>query len=119
MESAERKRTKCVLLESHARFRHYTESASDWFWQTDPDHPVTDISGRRICANTDKTAVIGRSCLWFAADLESEPEKWREHLATLERHEPFRNFEYGSIDSEGRRRHLSVSGRPVFDRGGR
>jgi PAS domain S-box-containing protein len=80
---------------------------------------VTDISGRLIGPNTDKTAVIGKSCLSFAADLESEPEKWREHLAILERREPFRNFEHGSIDSEGRRRHLSVSGRPVFDRDGR
>jgi PAS domain S-box-containing protein len=118
-ENAERRRTEGALLESQERFRDYAETASDWFWETGPDHLVTDISGRLIGPNTDKAAVIGKSCLSFAADLESEPEKWREHLAILERHEPFRNFEHGSIDAEGRRRHVSVSGRPVFDRDGR
>jgi PAS domain S-box-containing protein len=119
-ENAERKRTEGALLESQERFRDYAETASDWFWETGPDHLFTDISGRLIGPNTDKTAVIGKSRLSFAADLESEPEKWREHLAILERHEPFRNFEHWcTTDTEGSQRHVSVSGRPVFDRDGR
>jgi PAS domain S-box-containing protein len=118
-ENVERKRTEGALLESQERFRDYAETASDWFWETGPDHLFTDISGRLVGPNTDKTVVIGKSCLSFSADLESEPEKWREHLAILERHEPFRNFEHGVIDADGRRRHVTVSGRPVFDRDGR
>jgi PAS domain S-box-containing protein len=119
IENAERKRTEGALLESRERFRDYAETASDWFWETGPDHLFTDISGWLIGPNADKSTVIGKSRLSFAADLESEPEKWREHLAILERHEPFRNFEHRSTDGKGGRRHVSVSGRPVFDRDGR
>ena len=119
MENTERKRTEGALLESQERFRDYAETASDWFWETGPDHHFTNISGRLIVSNTGGTAVIGKSRLSLAADLDSEPEKWHEHLAILQRHEPFRNFEHRSFDTEGRRRHVSVSGRPVFDRHGR
>src|SRR5262249_52888974 len=105
-ENAERKRTESALLESQERFRDYAETASDWFWETGPDHLLTDVSGRLIGPNADKTAVIGKSGLSFAADQESEPEKWREQLAALERHEAFRNFEHKCIDAEGRRRHV-------------
>ena len=40
-------------------------------------------------------------------------------MATLERHEPFRNFEYTCRDLAGRLRHVSVNGRPVFAADGR
>jgi signal transduction histidine kinase len=40
-------------------------------------------------------------------------------MALLERHEPFRNFEYGHRDVSGRVHHVSVNGRPVFTADGR
>jgi signal transduction histidine kinase len=40
-------------------------------------------------------------------------------LATLERREPFRSFEYSRRDSTGRLRRVSVNGRPVFAADGR
>ncbi len=63
--------------------------------------------------------MIGKRRLDAAIDHEAEPQKWREHLATLERHEPFRNFEYSRRDSTGQLRHVSVNGRPVFAADGR
>jgi PAS domain S-box-containing protein len=117
-ENSERKRAEEALLESKQRFRDYAETASDWFWESGPEHELTDLSGNLdIFGNRD--AIIGKRRGSLAADLESEPEKWRQHMATLERHESFRNFEYTSTDAEGRLRFLSVSGRPVFDQAGR
>src|SRR5712672_3594184 len=34
----ERKRAEEALRGSEAKFRDYAESASDWYWETDPDH---------------------------------------------------------------------------------
>jgi len=118
-ENSERKRVEEALLESEQRFRDYAETASDWFWESGPDHDSTNVFDKLDAFGIDRDAVIGKRRSFRAADLESEPEKWRQHIATLERHEPFRSFEYRCIDSEGRRRFLSVSGRPIFDAGGR
>jgi len=118
-ENSERKRVEAALLESEQRFRDYAETASDWFWESGPDHAFTNVSGGLGAFGVDRDAVIGKPCSFLAADVESEPEKWRQHMATRERHDAFRSFEYRCIDAEGRWRFLSVSGRPVFDAGGR
>ena len=67
----------------------------------------------------DRASLIGKRRLDAAIDHEAEPQKWREHMATLERHEPFRNFEYSRRDLAGRLRHVSVNGRPIFAADGR
>jgi len=40
----DRKRAEVALRESEERFRDYAETASDWFWETGPDHLVTRVS---------------------------------------------------------------------------
>ena len=107
------------VRDSEQRFRDYAETASDWFWETGPDHVFTYFSERVSAFGLDGEALIGKRRLDVASDYETEPEKWREHLAVLERHEPFRNFEYTSRDSAGRHRYVSVNGRPVFAADGR
>jgi PAS domain S-box-containing protein len=104
---------------SEQRFRDYAETASDWFWETGPDHVFTYISERLGTFGMDRAVMIGKRRLDAATDHEAEPQKWREHMATLERHEPFRNFEYTRSDSAGRPRHVRVNGRPVFAADGR
>src|SRR5262249_28326598 len=80
------------LGRSEQRFRDYAETASDWFWATGPDHRFTYFS-EQVKAH-ERAQLIGK-CRWeVAADVESEPEKWRRHRATLERHEAFRDFVY-------------------------
>jgi PAS domain S-box-containing protein len=118
-ENSERKRVETALIESEQRFRDYAETASDWFWESGPEHTFTKVSGKLDVFGIDHDAIVGKPASFLATDLDSEPEKWRQHMATLERHEPFRNLEYRCIDSAGRRRFLSVSGRPVFDAAGR
>ena len=104
---------------SEQRFRDYAETASDWFWETGPDHHFTYISERLDAFGMDRAALIGKSRIETAMDGGAEPQKWREHMAMLERHEPFRNFEYSRRDQAGRLRHVSVSGRPMFAQDGR
>jgi PAS domain S-box-containing protein len=104
---------------SEQRFRDYAETASDWFWETGPDHHFTYISERLDAFGMDRVGLMGKSRIETAIGSGAEPQKWREHTATLERHEPFRNFEYSRRDTAGRLRHVSVSGRPRFAPDGR
>src|SRR5262249_43994936 len=58
---------------------------------------------------------IGRRRWNAAADLESEPEKWRAHIGAVERHEPFRDFVYRTHSTDERLAYISASGKPIFD----
>ncbi|MDA9501113.1 ATP-binding protein [Bradyrhizobium sp. CCBAU 11357] len=114
-----RRRAEAEARASEERFRDYAETASDWFWETGPDHCFTYLSDRVIAFGMDPKVRIGTRRTDAALDRETEPEKWRAHLATLDRHEPFRKFEYRGRDTRGRTHYFSVNGKPVFDGEGR
>ena len=78
----ERKRAEEALRESEAKFRDYAESASDWFWEIGPDYKFTLLTENAF--GSDAADRIGTACWDRALDLETEPEKWRLLLATLE-----------------------------------
>jgi signal transduction histidine kinase len=65
------------------------------------------------------TSRIGMLRWDFARDLEEEPEKWRIHMATLDAHEPFRDFRYKAASRDGSEVYIAASGKPVFDSEGR
>ncbi|MDN5005550.1 ATP-binding protein [Bradyrhizobium sp. GCM10027634] len=113
-----RRRAEEDARASEQRFRDYAETASDWFWETGPDHRFTYLSDRVTAFGMDKT-MIGKRRTDAAFDRDAEPEKWRAHMAMLDRHEPFRKFEYCGRDTTGRLRHFSVSGQPIFADDGR
>jgi PAS domain S-box-containing protein len=107
------------LEQSEARLRSYALTSSDWFWETDENHRFTYLSDSIRGFGNDPANYIGRTRVEFAADTESEAAKWQEHYATLNRHEPFRDFRYTrTADREGEST-ASTSGDPFFDPAGR
>lgn len=114
-----RRRAEEDARASEQRFRDYAETASDWFWETGPDHVFTYISDRAGAFGMDREALIGKRRPDAAIDHDAEVQKWRNHMATLDRHEPFRKFEYRGRDSAGRLHYFSVNGQPVFAEDGR
>jgi PAS domain S-box-containing protein len=118
----DQKRAEDALRESEQRFRDYTESASDWYWETGPDHRfIAHLVSEQLL---DKIGVLPTSRIgmlrWdFARDLEDEPEKWRLHMATLDAHEPFRDFRYRAASRDGSEVYIAASGKPLFDSEGR
>jgi PAS domain S-box-containing protein len=110
----DRKRAEEALRESEQRFRDYAETGSDWLWETTPDHRVVVISEHVNAVGFKPSGLAGRFRWEIAADLESEPEKWRQHRAMLEAHLPFRNFEY-TLSGTGPPIHVRTSGKPFFD----
>ncbi|MDA9459943.1 hypothetical protein XI00_37870, partial [Bradyrhizobium sp. CCBAU 21359] len=47
--------------------------------------------------------------------LEEEPEKWRQHRATLEAHLPFRDLVYRTVNRADSPIYVRTSGKPFFD----
>ena len=107
-----------ALRESEARFRDFALTASDWFWETDHEHRFTYTSDSIREFGQDPDTRLGRTRIELAADAETEKEKWLDHLAVLDRNEPFRDFVYTRKLGAEPEHVLSVSGRPVFNAAG-
>jgi PAS domain S-box-containing protein len=114
----DQKRAEDALRESEQRFRDFTESASDWYWETGPDHRFITETEQRATMLIRRIG-IGTLAWDYARDLKEEPEKWRLHIADLDAHKPFRDFRYRAASTDGSEVHLAASGKPLFDPQGR
>ena len=111
-------RSEATLRESEARCRDFALTSSDWFWETDEKHRFTYLSDHIRAFGQDPQTHIGGTRTDLAGDIVSEPAKWWEHLAVLDRHEPFRDFVYKRKIGDDPERVISVSGNPFFDETG-
>jgi PAS domain S-box-containing protein len=111
----DRKLAELALRESEQRFRDYAETASDWLWETGPDHRIIAISEPINVTGLVPSHWQSVTRWEVAADLEAEPEKWRRHRETLDAYRPFRDFVYSIINQSGSRIYVRTSGKPFFD----
>jgi PAS domain S-box-containing protein len=107
------------LAESEARFRNFALTSSDWFWETDENHRFRYVSDGIRAFGDDPQKVVGLSRTELAVDTGADTDRWLEHFAMLERHEPFRNFVYTRRIGGQPEKIASVSGDPFFDADGR
>jgi PAS domain S-box-containing protein len=118
LSASQRSATEALRM-SEQRFRDYAETASDWAWETGPDHAFTRVSEKLAARGIDPGTRIGAKRWDYATDLEAAPEKWRLHRATLEAHQPFRHFTYRTASADGSALYIATSGKPLFDADGR
>ncbi len=117
-EMRRREALAAALRLNEERFRNFAEASSDWFWEQDENlrfsylsDAVFERSGLSVAAHLGKTRreVVTRGV---------SAEQWRQHQADLDARRPFRDFRIQRLDSTGTVRHISVSGKPVFDEAG-
>ena len=104
------KQNEIFLRISEDRFRDFASAASDWFWEMGPDLRFSYFSGQagdRIGISPD---TLIRKTRGEVRRVESYDEDWEAHLADLDAHRPFRDFEYEVKQGI----FISVSGIPVF-----
>jgi len=114
----DRKLAEVALREGEQRFRDFAETASDWFWETGPDHLVIRVSEHLNAVGIVPSRLTGVARWDIATDVESEPEKWRLHRATLDAHLPFRDFVY-TVKGAGSPVYVRTSGKPFHDARGK
>lgn len=96
--------------------RDLASLSTDWIWETDADHRFVRLEMLTPVAPFDFQYISGVTRWQIAgADLSREP--WRGHLAQLNAHEEFRNFEYETVRPDGTRAWVRTSGRPIFEGG--
>src|SRR5208282_327846 len=101
-----------ALRESEQRFRDYAQAASDWYWETDPDHKFARITDyeRLLALGFQPVSRIGLTRWDYATDVKSEPEKWELHRSMLEARQPFRDFVYRAARGDGSLVYYKASG---------
>ncbi|MTK63940.1 MAG: PAS domain S-box protein, partial [Methanobacterium sp.] len=114
-----RKEIERSLRESERRFRDLAGSASDWFWETDPDYNLTFVS-ERIGAILGVKAAEIQGLSYFDLGLDDLPEVARAHRADITRHAAFRDlvFHVGPSGDAKDSKFIRLSGIPLFDRNG-
>ena len=115
----DRKLAELSFRQSEQRFRDYAETASDWLWETGPDHRFTSISEHTNVAGFTEPSLPGVTRWEVASDLQTEPEKWRRHREALDARWPFRDFVYSAINKNGFQVYVRSSGKPFFGADGR
>lgn len=117
-EVAQGRQVQAELNQAQARFRSLAALGSDWVWEQDAELRFTYVSRlAERATDVDTDTVIGQR-RWESPAVQPDID-WAEHRALLARREAFHDFEYRQRGADGRLRHVSVSGVPVFDADGR
>ncbi|HVJ43669.1 MAG TPA: PAS domain S-box protein [Dongiaceae bacterium] len=104
------------LRHSEERFRDLAEISSDWIWETDADLRLIYISDRFYSiTGIAPEEILGKTRAELLSDDARGSIAWKEHWATLQAHEAFRNFQYVVKGRNGEDANLSLSGKPIFD----
>ena len=117
----QRKHAEDALHQSEERFRSLTEMSSDFYWESDTEHRLTqrgsaDKKVSSVSVFQQGTQIGDRR--WEIPYLSPDEAGWRAHRAGLDAHLPFRDFELSRLGADGTERHISVSGDPMFDASG-
>jgi PAS domain S-box-containing protein len=116
-EVAMRRKAEAELGASRQRLHDFSRSSADWFWETDAQHQFTFLSDNfEAVVGRQRVDLLGRTRrdLLMQSRLNT-PEVVAAHLAALDRHESFRDFEYRLHDTQGLEHWLSVSGLAIHD----
>jgi CheY-like chemotaxis protein len=126
LEDTVRERT-AELRESEARFRRLTELASDWYWEQDAEGhftnmsgPVMEMLGIESTKDTPNESTSQGDSPKVSFGHTDHLNGWNKHerellQKTIDARQPFLDFAFSRINSNGQVQHFRVSGEPIFD----
>ena len=101
--------------QSEARFRSLTALSSDWYWEQDKQYRFVRVDGDQESIRAIPSENFIGLTRWESGVEGVTPAQWAQHRATLEAHQPFRDFEMVRRRLDGSAIWVSISGAPVFD----
>lgn len=104
--------------QSEERFRSLTALSSDWYWEQDSAFRFVRVDGDMALVNSLPPETIIGKTRWDSGAEGVSAAQWAAHRATLEAHQPFRDFEMMRRQTDGRDIWVSISGAPIFDNKG-
>jgi len=110
------------LKKTGDRFRQYTETSLEWFWETDENDRFVFLSSHLYEVSGIKPEdIIGRRRidLRFDPPDPAEDEQWNDYQKCIAERQPFKNFRFRSRLADGRELLFQTSGKPYFDEKGK
>jgi PAS domain S-box-containing protein len=113
LEETVRERT-AELRESEARYRSLTELASDWYWEQDEKGQFTKVSGPvlEMLGIQVGTFLSGTGDHQTSGWNETEQQELQARIAARQ---PFIDFIFSRVNSDGSQQQFRVSGEPMFN----
>jgi PAS domain S-box-containing protein len=106
------------LWESEERFRNFAETASDWFWETDPALNIAYLSERFLEATgVSPQDLLGRPAATVGTQIAADPAE-TPHASMLAERRAFRGCIYRYARAPGDEQYWKIGGSPVFDSDG-
>jgi PAS domain S-box-containing protein len=103
------------LWESEERFRNFAETASDWFWETDPALNIAYLSERFLEATgVSPQDLLGRPAAAVGTPISANPAE-TPHQSMLAERRAFRSCIYRYVRAPGDEQYWKIGGSPVFD----
>jgi PAS domain S-box-containing protein len=106
------------LRESEARYRSLTELASDWYWEQDEGGNFTKVSGPAMEMLGIRVSALAGGARAVPVDGWNEIER-EELQATIAARQPFLDFAFSRVNTDGSQQRYRVSGEPMFNQSGR
>lgn len=116
-EILERQKVECSLRENQERFRDFSQSSTDWFWEMDEQLRFSYFSENfAVALGVNPSFLLGKERI----DVEdfavlNQPSVRLELLGRLARREAFRDVQYQIRKPDGGVLWIGVSGVPHFD----
>jgi diguanylate cyclase (GGDEF)-like protein/PAS domain S-box-containing protein len=114
-------RTEALLL-SEGRLSSLLSLSADWIWELDEQLRFVFISeGLEQATGIHPSELLGRKRMaeWADSDWQAAPEDLAVYHDCVETRRAFRDFTVRVRRQDGQRRHIRMSGEPVFDPEGR
>jgi PAS domain S-box-containing protein len=115
--SIERKQAEHMVQKERRRFRDFSKSSADWFWEMDAHLRFTYFSEnfeshyglkQEDALGKTRPELLAKISPYIVPTID-------DHVEQLNAHLPFRNFEYPILTSSQDLRWMLVSGVPVFN----